>query len=173
MGRKGVERPDRPLCSCHGIPMHDSASRGKQYWVCAVKRSEYRRKHYELNREKTLETNRAWYRKNRKRRLAADLKWRKNNPEAATKITQRANQRRRARRLGALVGPSWGRNDLLLAYGNLCHLCDKIIDLSLQWPNPEAFSEDHVIPLARGGTHSFDNVRPAHLSCNWIKGARV
>lgn len=32
-------------------------------------------------------------------------------------------------------------------------------------------SVDHVIPLASGGTHTWDNVRLAHRVCNSIKGA--
>lgn len=32
---------------------------------------------------------------------------------------------------------------------------------------------DHVIPLARGGTHSWDNVRLAHKYCNSIKSAKI
>jgi len=34
-------------------------------------------------------------------------------------------------------------------------------------------SIDHVIPLAKGGTHSWDNVKLAHLSCNSAKGASL
>lgn len=30
---------------------------------------------------------------------------------------------------------------------------------------------DHVIPIARGGSHTWDNVKLAHLSCNARKGA--
>ena len=29
---------------------------------------------------------------------------------------------------------------------------------------------DHVIPLSKGGTHSWDNIRLAHMVCNSIKG---
>lgn len=32
---------------------------------------------------------------------------------------------------------------------------------------------DHVIPLAKGGMHSWDNVRLAHHNCNSIKGDRL
>ncbi|MDT2396282.1 HNH endonuclease [Enterococcus avium] len=28
---------------------------------------------------------------------------------------------------------------------------------------------DHVIPISKGGTHSWDNVRLAHRHCNAIK----
>jgi 5-methylcytosine-specific restriction endonuclease McrA len=32
---------------------------------------------------------------------------------------------------------------------------------------------DHILPLARGGTHEPSNVQAAHFGCNAAKGARV
>ena len=34
-------------------------------------------------------------------------------------------------------------------------------------------SVDHIVPLAKGGLHSWDNVQLAHFKCNTLKGARV
>lgn len=34
-------------------------------------------------------------------------------------------------------------------------------------------SVDHVMPLSKGGTHAWDNVRLAHRRCNYLKGDRV
>ena len=34
-------------------------------------------------------------------------------------------------------------------------------------------SIEHVVPLSRGGTHTWDNVRLAHRICNSVKGANV
>jgi 5-methylcytosine-specific restriction endonuclease McrA len=31
---------------------------------------------------------------------------------------------------------------------------------------PDAPTVDHIIPLAKGGTHTWDNVQLAHWSCN-------
>lgn len=35
------------------------------------------------------------------------------------------------------------------------------------------FTLDHVVPLARGGEHSYRNVKLAHPLCNSRKGAKV
>lgn len=34
-------------------------------------------------------------------------------------------------------------------------------------------SVDHIVPLSKGGMHSWDNVQLAHFKCNTLKGARV
>lgn len=34
-------------------------------------------------------------------------------------------------------------------------------------------SIDHIRPLSKGGTHTWDNVQLAHLKCNIKKGNRV
>jgi 5-methylcytosine-specific restriction endonuclease McrA len=56
---------------------------------------------------------------------------------------------------------------ILAEFGMVCHLCCRAI---------EARSDldfDHVIPLARGGEHSYDNIRPSHSTCNRRKGAKL
>lgn len=41
---------------------------------------------------------------------------------------------------------------------NKCYLCNKIIENNLQF--------DHVIPLSRKGSHTYNNVRVVHKKCN-------
>jgi 5-methylcytosine-specific restriction endonuclease McrA len=53
-----------------------------------------------------------------------------------------------------------------------CHLCGGAIDKTAQVPHPLAPTIDHVIPLAKGGTHEPDNVAAAHFLCNATKGDR-
>jgi 5-methylcytosine-specific restriction endonuclease McrA len=48
----------------------------------------------------------------------------------------------------------------------VCQLCQKTIDLTLQWPNPMMFSIDHIIPRSQGGNHTMPNLQSAHLICN-------
>jgi 5-methylcytosine-specific restriction endonuclease McrA len=52
---------------------------------------------------------------------------------------------------------------LLARYDGHCAYCGKEAKLTL----------DHVIPLAKGGKHSIDNVVPACIHCNDSKGART
>ena len=54
-----------------------------------------------------------------------------------------------------------------------CGLCSTPVDKNLAHPHPMSASLDHVLPLARGGTHTYTNVQLAHLTCNVSKGAQV
>jgi len=55
----------------------------------------------------------------------------------------------------------------------ICYLCGDNIPAAEKWPAPLSASMDHVIPLARGGAHTYENIKSAHLSCNISKGARI
>lgn len=55
------------------------------------------------------------------------------------------------------------------ADGYRCHICGKKTDPTKQVPHPKAPTIDHVIPLARGGTHEPANCRTAHFICNTRK----
>ena len=56
---------------------------------------------------------------------------------------------------------------ILAEHGMTCHICREPIagraDLHF----------DHVIPLAKGGPHHADNIRPSHALCNIRKGDRL
>ena len=62
-------------------------------------------------------------------------------------------------------------------YGTDCHICNKPIDLEAsrkvgvgEWRL--GLHIDHLIPLAKGGSDSLENVRPSHANCNLIKNAK-
>ena len=50
--------------------------------------------------------------------------------------------------------------------GWTCGICGGSVDRVLEWPDPLSVSLDHIVPLSRGGSHTYDNVQCAHLSCN-------
>ena len=51
-----------------------------------------------------------------------------------------------------------------------CHICKTEIDRDKRFPDDMAATLDHIIPLSKGGTHTWDNVASAHARCNYIKG---
>ena len=144
----------RPICKCHGKPMH---KHNKGTWQCAVKNAE---------------AHARWRQKNLEYERLRKMAWRASSEKH--RETNRIGQARyRARKRGAVVGDRWTRDDLIARDGSLCHLCGEPIDLSLKHPHTKSFTEDHVIPLARGGAHTFTNIKPAHLYCNSSKRDRM
>lgn len=54
-----------------------------------------------------------------------------------------------------------------------CWICRLDVDNSLAWPDPKSPSLDHVLPLSKGGKHTYSNVRITHLTCNVRRGSRI
>ena len=54
-----------------------------------------------------------------------------------------------------------------------CQICHKSVDNKFNWPDSMSPSLDHIIPLSKGGTHTYNNVQLAHLTCNLSKNVNV
>jgi 5-methylcytosine-specific restriction endonuclease McrA len=75
----------------------------------------------------------------------------------------------RLRKYGLADDPSVNVAALRERDGEHCYLCDRLMSFQRYRQgnyNPRRASMDHVIPLARGGQHSLDNVKLACLRCN-------
>lgn len=73
-----------------------------------------------------------------------------------------------------------GRVDYSITLGKLikrdkgiCHICNNKVDLTADSNSNEYPSIDHVFPVAKGGTHTWDNVKLAHRGCNNIKNDKI
>ena len=62
------------------------------------------------------------------------------------------------------------RAEIFTRDGWVCGLCSSPIDPAAAWPAPGSASIDHIVPWARGGSHTRANVQAAHLACNVAKG---
>jgi hypothetical protein len=51
----------------------------------------------------------------------------------------------------------------------ICHICGEAVRRDVDVQHDMAPSRDHVLPLAKGGTHTWGNVRLAHRICNSLK----
>jgi 5-methylcytosine-specific restriction endonuclease McrA len=54
----------------------------------------------------------------------------------------------------------------------ICWVCRGPINRRLRFPNYSAATVEHIVPLCKGGTHTWDNVAPSHARCNFEKGDR-
>jgi 5-methylcytosine-specific restriction endonuclease McrA len=87
-------------------------------------------------------------------------------------LSRKAKDRiaRRARELQWAEHPQkLSRYQVYAQSNGKCHICHELVDLRLEVPNPLSCTIDHVVPLARGGSHTIGNVRIAHMICNTFK----
>ena len=62
---------------------------------------------------------------------------------------------------------------VLFSKGFNCGICGGLISLDAPRNEPLGLVFDHIIPVSKGGSHSYSNIQPAHFSCNGQKGAKV
>lgn len=123
---------------------------------------EYRRANRErVGREAWTARSAAWRTANLERSRA--LQQARKRADRAKGANDAALRRASARGLPA---EPIDRNLVWLRDGGVCHLCCLPAD-------PSNWHLDHVIPVAHGGAHLYDNVRVSHPSCNQRKGART
>ena len=87
------------------------------------------------------------------------------------------NDRHRAKKYGCAYDPSITLKKLVERDGLRCAICGGMCDWDDRTWNgncgPTYPSKDHIIPLAKGGTHTWDNMQVAHVICNSRKGDRL
>jgi hypothetical protein len=99
--------------------------------------------------------------KHREADAARSRAWIKANPE----WNRERQHRRRAMVRDSQVGPV----DLDALWTGACGICEESLDRELRHPDPMSPTIDHIIALARGGTHTQDNLQWAHRTCNLRK----
>ncbi|MEU6829937.1 HNH endonuclease [Nocardia beijingensis] len=60
-------------------------------------------------------------------------------------------------------------DDLRIRDGDLCSICGLEVPENLPDRHPLVAQVDHIVPIARGGTHDPDNLALAHKTCNIAK----
>lgn len=143
----------------------------RQAWTAA--NPEYFKNHYLANRERRIAQSTAYVREHREERRAYEAKYRADNRDRLNEISA-AYQRRtghkysRARSAAkrTRVIDVVDRREVYRLGDGLCGICREPVEF-------ETFHVDHIIPLSRGGEHSYANTQPSHPVCNLRKGARI
>lgn len=94
---------------------------------------------------------------------AQGKKWRQTHVEEVRNIGARRRAREREAPVNDFTAAQW--RALCKAVGYRCAYCDKKF-------TAKALTQDHIIPLARGGSHTLSNVIPACLPCNLRKNTK-
>jgi len=123
------------------------------------------RKYHETHREQIAARKRQWQQENWEAVRAATTAWREQNRARWNALVYESRRRRLGR-----IGPDPERVDreaILAEFGMVCHICTREI------ADRSDLEFDHVIPIARGGTETYGNLRPSHKRCNRSKGAKL
>lgn len=130
-----------------------------QTW-CKDCQNEYHRDQFANNpdfREKRIEKDKIWAANNPEKRQETQRKSSKKYAQAHPEVIRRTCANRRARIIGNGGFHSveeW--KDLCNTWDNRCICCGR----------SEPLTEDHIIPLSKGGTDDIDNIQPLCRSCN-------
>lgn len=163
---------DRGLCKKHYMQQYLKAYYTKNKTKLRKNIAEYRQK----NLEKDRADKRAWYAKNRDkmRRLAKEdnlknpnknrdrvKRWKENFPERAKQTAINAHVRRKGAE-GTHTAEEVQR--LFKLQKGLCIVCRRELKAN--------YHQDHIVPLAAGGTNWISNIQLLCPPCNNTKGAK-
>lgn len=151
---------------------------GLKPWCRSCQKIDAKR-YRDLNREKLNRDSRERYYTDPNVKLSK-RKWEKANPDKVYAGTKRYRARHpdkaaawnavRRAKVVATRTEYVNYEEIYEYYNYECYLCNEAIDLTVTWPHPKSKSMDHIIPLAKGGSHTRDNLAPAHAQCNMLKG---
>lgn len=166
---------------------------------CArVANAEKERVYREKNRGRIAATAKAWRDANRDRRLETIRKWHQENRDHEREYARnryKTNQDVRARaseykrnnrqryteyenRRRAIKMQAWVEDvdlvTLIKRKGFACGICGRLTFPSIKDRyHPLSVHIDHIVPLSKGGEHSYANCQVAHASCNTQKRDKV
>lgn len=175
----GGELPPRCTKTCSTECRSEATRRRASAWYHANKSDpEWAAR----RREQTRRAGRRWAASNPDKVKANIDRWRAENAEAISEQyrqwrvdnpqrVREKNHRQRARRLDAFAAPV-DRDAIWRRDSGRCGICGEPIDDTLPWPHKMSATLDHIVPLAKGGTHEPANVQLAHAVCNSRKGDR-
>lgn len=154
----------------------ERAGRNNQYFrnTCRSCRDRIR------DKTKLLAKKKRWYNKNRtvirekqrisyansleKQVLAKNRSkiWRFENYKRWLILHRSIEANRRARKMNQFI-ENINHKTVFIRDEGICGICENPVDEN-NW------HLDHIIPLCKGGLHSYTNVQVAHPSCNFVKG---
>lgn len=177
--REWAQRPESRAILRENWKRNRESERGKATQA-AYNRSEKHRQARAMWNETHQEQREAWFKEYRttEKRKEVLRRYYANGGKAQVKRNQRTAKGKETQRRGLvkrrarvklqreitpeLTAAEW--QEILDAHGHACRYCGRT-DLPL--------TQDHVIPLKRGGSHSKENIVPACRPCNSRKGARL
>lgn len=141
----------------------------------------WREENPEKRREQARRDARRARAKDPERLLEQHRKWRERNPGAERKSKRAWAEKNQERRRGyeakrralkhGAIAENVDPGEVFKRDGWCCQICGAKTEG--EWPEPLSPSLDHIVPLAQGGAHSYENVQLTHFICNMRKGASL
>lgn len=140
-------------------------------------RKEYKKKWDQKNKEHQKEHKKEWYQKNKEFRKEYDKEWYQENKELRKEYDKIYSKKHRKERnlknrmrwhnLKLIGSHTLGEWETLKAqYNWTCPSCGK--------KEPEIkLTEDHIIPISRGGSNNIENIQPLCGPCNSKKYTNI
>lgn len=140
-------------------------------------RKAYLKEYKKKNKEHILNIQRVYIAANRQKVAAQKKQWKIDNPERNLNHNRKAERARRARLKNSITIP-YTEAQVISTYGTNCNICGLEIDFNVTrqvgkkgWQM--GLHIDHLIPIAKGGPDTLENVRPTHGLCNLRKCANI
>lgn len=92
--------------------------------------------------------------------------WKDNHPEKVKEYSRRERNKRN-QVIGSHTNSEW--HQVKKQFGFRCAVCGITeLELSILWAGTKFtnLTEDHIIPISKGGSDYIDNIRPTCISCN-------
>jgi hypothetical protein len=124
--------------------------------------AEYNRKWYAEHKELANQLCRNWYQRNKERVKEQHRQYYKKHPEKNLRNCYRRRALIGLTVVNRLTRKQW--EEIKAAYKQHCAYCGC---------KPEKLTQDHVIPLSKGGLHTANNVVPACPQCNIAKKDKI
>lgn len=139
---------------------------GKFAW-CKTCKSAHRKLKYQNNKEQEYEKHRQWVENNQEKRSAQNVKatqaWAERNRTKVRQTKRKYKLKRSEWELqGSFTQKEW--DQLLETYDHKCLSCKK---------DDVLLTQDHVVPLSKGGPNTIDNIQPLCGPCNSRKGTKT
>jgi len=122
--------------------------------------------YYLKNTEEISERCKSYYENNKERYLALSKEWKKRNIEKVRAMVRINVKRRKALKRNAKRIERVSLDIVFARDRGICSLCHKKV-------KKEDASVDHIIPLSKGGDHTYQNCTLAHRKCNSSKNNRT
>ncbi len=144
--------------------------RAKQRKAWTEANPNYFREHYAKNKERLKRKSSEWYHANAERagQRQKDYVARMmvEDPEHQRALGRKHTATRRAIHRRVFI-ESIDPNVVFDRDKGRCGICKKRVDPKSKW------EVDHIIPISKGGSHSYDNVQLAHRICNRSKSDKI